>query len=99
MRHAIAVFFFPLSIQLAAEIVNNAVKKIIPLCVENAKILDICLEGDKIIEQGTGAVWNKTVKGVKVLKGEFLEHSMLPFECSEEILSRSKVLLSPHQSA
>ncbi|KAF9787508.1 proliferation-associated protein 1 [Thelephora terrestris] len=55
--------------KLAAEIVNNAVKKIIPLCVEGAKILDICLEGDKLIEQGTGAVWNKSVKGVKVLKG------------------------------
>lgn len=61
--------------QLAADIVNNAVKKIIPLCVEGAKILDICLEGDKLIEQGTGAVWNKSVKGVKVLKGEILNHS------------------------
>jgi len=84
---------------LAAEIVNNAVKKIVPLCVEGAKILDICLEGDKFIEQGTGAVWNKSVKGVKVLKGEFPEHSVLLFEFSEEISSRSKVLLSPHQSA
>jgi len=37
--------------------------------VEGAKILDICLEGDKLIEQGTGAVWNKSVKGVKVTKG------------------------------
>jgi curved DNA binding protein len=55
--------------KLAAEIVNNSVKKIIPLCVEGAKILDICLEGDKLIEQGTGAVWNKSVKGAKVPKG------------------------------
>ena len=63
---------------MAADIVNNAVKKILPLCVEGAKILDVCVEGDKLIEQGTGAVWNKSVKGVKVSKGEFLEHSTLP---------------------
>ncbi|KAF9647974.1 proliferation-associated protein 1 [Thelephora ganbajun] len=55
--------------KLAAEIVHNAVKKIIPLCVGGAKVLDICLEGDKLIELGTGAVWNKSVKGVKVPKG------------------------------
>jgi hypothetical protein len=84
---------------LAAEIVNNAVKKIIPLCVEGAKILDICLEGDKLIEQGTGAVWNKSVKGVKVLKGKFRSTLRFPFEFPEEILSRSKVSLFQHQSA
>ena len=70
---------------MAAEIVNNAVKKILPLCVEGAKVLDICLEGDKLIEQGTGAVWNKSVKGVKVSKGEFSELSVLPFEPSRAI--------------
>jgi hypothetical protein len=37
--------------------------------VEGAKVLDICVEGDKLIEQGTGAVYNKAVKGVKVQKG------------------------------
>lgn len=84
-------FDFLHGVQLAAEIVNSAVKKIIPLCVEGAKILDICLEGDKLIEQGTGAVWNKSVKGVKVLKGEFLEHSIPLFERSQEIWCRSKV--------
>ena len=44
-------------------------KKLVELAVEGAKILDICLEGDKLIEQGTGAVYNKSVKGVKVPKG------------------------------
>ena len=44
-------------------------KKLVELAVEGAKILDICLEGDKLIEQGTGAVYNKAVKGVKVPKG------------------------------
>jgi len=85
-------------ISLAADIVNNAVKKILPLCVEGAKILDICLEGDKLIEQGTGAVWNKSVKGVKVSKGGSLEHSTPPFKRSQEIWSQSKVSPSPHPS-
>ncbi|KAL4252288.1 peptidase M24 family protein [Abortiporus biennis] len=53
----------------AGDIVNNAIKKLIPLCVEGAKVLDICIEGDKLIEEGTGAVYNKAVKGVKVTKG------------------------------
>ena len=44
-------------------------KKLVELSVEGAKILDICIEGDKLIEQGTGAVYNKAVKGVKVPKG------------------------------
>lgn len=70
---------------MAAEIVNNALKKILPLCVEGAKILDICLEGDKLIEQGTGAVWNKLVKGAKVPKGKFLKYPILPFERSQVI--------------
>jgi hypothetical protein len=37
--------------------------------VEGAKVIDLCIEGDKLIEQGTGVVYNKNVKGVKVLKG------------------------------
>ena len=44
-------------------------KKLIELTVEGAKIYDLCVEGDKLIEQGTGAVYNKPVKGVKVSKG------------------------------
>lgn len=44
-------------------------KKLVALCVPDAKALDICVEGDKLIEQGTGAVYNKAVKGVKVQKG------------------------------
>ena len=47
----------------------EAIKKLVELSVEGAKILDICVEGDKLIEQGTGAVYNKAVKGVKVPKG------------------------------
>lgn len=44
-------------------------KKLIGLSVEGAKIIDLCIEGDKLIEQGTGTVFNKSVKGVKVPKG------------------------------
>ena len=44
-------------------------KKLVGLFVEGANILDLCVEGDKLIEEGTGAVYNKSVKGVKVLKG------------------------------
>ncbi|KAK7033192.1 proliferation-associated protein 1 [Favolaschia claudopus] len=53
----------------AAEIVNNVMKKLIELSVEGAKLIDLCIEGDKLIEAGTAAVYNKSVKGVKVNKG------------------------------
>ncbi|KAI0719325.1 proliferation-associated protein 1 [Cerioporus squamosus] len=53
----------------AADIVNNVMKKLVSLSVEGAKVLDLCVEGDKLLEQGTGAVYNKSVKGVKVSKG------------------------------
>lgn len=52
-------------------------KKLIELSVEGAKVLDLCIEGDKLIEQGTAGVYNKSVKGVKVAKGEF--SSLVPF--------------------
>ncbi|KAL0577130.1 hypothetical protein V5O48_004844 [Marasmius crinis-equi] len=53
----------------AADIVRDVMKKLIELAVDGARILDLCIEGDKLIEQGTGAVYNKAVKGVKVAKG------------------------------
>ncbi|KAG8716395.1 Curved DNA-binding protein (42 kDa protein) [Ceratobasidium sp. 423] len=53
----------------AAEIVNNAMKKLVELSVEGAKILELCEEGDKLIEAGTSAIYNaKTAKG-KITKG------------------------------
>jgi methionine aminopeptidase len=58
--------------KVAADIVNVAVKKLVELFVEGAKVLDLCVEGDKLIEEGTGAVYNKSVKGVKVSKGSSL---------------------------
>ncbi|EIM91081.1 proliferation-associated protein 1 [Stereum hirsutum FP-91666 SS1] len=53
----------------AADIVNNVMKKLVELSVEGAKVIDICTEGDKLIEEGTGSVYNKSVKGVKISKG------------------------------
>jgi len=55
--------------QTAADIVHLVMKKLVELSVEGAKVIDLCLEGDKLIEKGTGAVFNKAVKGVKVNKG------------------------------
>jgi methionine aminopeptidase len=55
--------------KVAADIVNVAVKKLVELFVEGANVLDLCVEGDKLIEEGTSAVYNKSVKGVKVSKG------------------------------
>ncbi|KAG2017954.1 proliferation-associated 2G4 [Coprinopsis cinerea AmutBmut pab1-1] len=53
----------------AAEIVHSVTKKLIALAVEGAKVIDLCVEGDKLVEEGTGAVYNKSVKGVKISKG------------------------------
>ncbi|KAK7690666.1 hypothetical protein QCA50_005765 [Cerrena zonata] len=53
----------------AADIVNNVMKKLVGLAVEGAKVLDLCTEGDKLIEEGTAGVYNKAVKGVKIAKG------------------------------
>jgi len=33
------------------------------------KVVDLCTEGDRLLERGTGAVFNKPIKGVKVNKG------------------------------
>ncbi len=33
-------------------------------------MIDLCLEGDKLLEAGTAAVYNKAIKGVRVAKGE-----------------------------
>lgn len=53
----------------AADIVNAALKKLVEAAVEGANVLALCEEGDKLIEAGTGAVYNKGTKGVKIPKG------------------------------
>ena len=60
----------------------NNVKKLVGLgVVESAKVLDPCVEGEKLLEPGTGAVYNKAVKGVKVSKGAFCVSSLYPLWC------------------
>jgi hypothetical protein len=55
--------------QTAGDIVNDVMKQLVELCVDGAKVLDLCIKGDELIEQATGAVYNKPVKGAKVGKG------------------------------
>jgi hypothetical protein len=54
-------------------------KKLIELSVVDAKVMDLCIEGDKLLEAGVGGVYNKAVKGVKVSKGHLC--SLLPVFC------------------
>lgn len=51
---------------------NDVMKKLVILCVKGAKVLDLCIQGDELIEQATAGVYNKAVKGVKVGKGAYL---------------------------
>ncbi|KAG9314983.1 peptidase M24, structural domain-containing protein [Chiua virens] len=53
----------------AGDIVKDVMQKLITLSIEGAKIIDLCIEGDRLIEEATGAVYNKGAKGVKVSKG------------------------------
>ena len=85
-----AVFFFLIyhvsarDGKVAADIVNVAVKKLVELFMEGANVLDLCVEGDKLIEEGTSAVYNKSVKGVKVSKGSSC--SILCHSCKNQTL-------------
>lgn len=53
-------------------------KKLIALSVEGAKIIDLCVEGDKFLEEATGGVYNKGVKGVKISKGTKNMFALIP---------------------
>ncbi|KAF9525650.1 peptidase M24, structural domain-containing protein [Crepidotus variabilis] len=53
----------------AADIVHSVMQQMIKKTVEGAKLIDLCVEGDKLIEEGAATVYNKSVKGVKVSKG------------------------------
>lgn len=55
--------------QVAGDIVNDVMKKLVELVVEGAKVLDLCIKGDELIEQATAGVYNKVIKGVKTGKG------------------------------
>jgi hypothetical protein len=58
----------------AATVVSTTLQAIIAKAVEGANIIELCAEGDKLLEAGTAGLYNK-VKGVP--KGEFSE-SVIP---------------------
>jgi hypothetical protein len=49
--------------------VHGVMKALVAKCADGAKALDLCVEGDRLLEEGTGAVYTKAVKGVKIPKG------------------------------
>lgn len=59
----------------AATAVANALQALIPLCVEDADVIELCNKGDKLVEEATAALYNK-VKGTP--KGK-----LFPFPCAE----------------
>ena len=46
--------------------------KVIKLCVVGAKVMDICIEGDKALAEATGAIYNKKGKNKITNKGKWL---------------------------
>ncbi|CED82908.1 Metallopeptidase [Phaffia rhodozyma] len=53
--------------QTASTILASVIAKLIPQIEEGKAIIDLCNEGDRLIEEGVAAVYNK--KGVKISKG------------------------------
>lgn len=49
--------------QTAAGIANKALETVLKACVSGAEASDLCLLGDKVINEETGKVYNKKVKG------------------------------------
>lgn len=46
----------------------GVLNQVIPLCVAGAKVIDVCIEGDKLIREATKTVYNKG----KTPKGKFI---------------------------
>jgi methionine aminopeptidase len=46
--------------------------QVIKLCVVDAKILDICVAGDKLLTEATNAIYNKKGKN-KITKGNLIQ--------------------------
>jgi len=49
----------------AGEIVNKALKEVAEKCVADAQVMDLCIFGDKIIEEEAAKLFTKKVKGEK----------------------------------
>ncbi|KAI6042611.1 proliferation-associated protein 1 [Pisolithus marmoratus] len=76
----------------AGDIVNDVMRKLVSLSVEGAKLIDLCTEGDRLIEEGTGAVYNKNVKGVKEMsKGSHFRRPIFHPLVSDPLASQALV--------
>nr|XP_031861955.1 DNA-binding protein, 42 kDa [Kwoniella shandongensis]KAA5529027.1 DNA-binding protein, 42 kDa [Kwoniella shandongensis] len=53
----------------AGQALGDVLKKFIPQVVAGKKVLDLCIEGDKLVAETVAPLWNKAKNGVKVGKG------------------------------
>ncbi|ODN80428.1 DNA-binding protein, 42 kDa [Cryptococcus amylolentus CBS 6039] len=53
----------------AGQALTDVIKKFIPLVAPGKKVLDLCIEGDKLVADTVAPLWNKPKNGVKVVKG------------------------------
>jgi len=53
----------------AGQAVAQILKKLVPQVVSGAKVLDLCVEGDKLIAEAVASLYNKAKAGVKISKG------------------------------
>ncbi|ORX34428.1 peptidase M24, structural domain-containing protein, partial [Kockovaella imperatae] len=54
----------------AGQAVGEVLKKFLPSIAPGKKVLELCIEGDKLINETVAPLWNKSKNGVKVSKGE-----------------------------
>ncbi|TYJ56324.1 DNA-binding protein, 42 kDa [Cryptococcus floricola] len=53
----------------AGQALTEVIKKFIPLVAPGKKVLDLCIEGDKLVADTVAPLWNKPKNGIKVVKG------------------------------
>ncbi|WVQ97968.1 DNA-binding protein, 42 kDa [Kwoniella sp. CBS 9459] len=53
----------------AGQALGEVLKKFIPQVTAGKKVLDLCVEGDKLVADTVAPLWNKAKNGVKVGKG------------------------------
>ncbi|WWC59323.1 DNA-binding protein, 42 kDa [Kwoniella dejecticola CBS 10117] len=53
----------------AGQALGEVLKKFIPSVTSGKKVLDLCIEGDKLVNDTVAPLWNKAKNGVKVGKG------------------------------
>nr|ODN73634.1 DNA-binding protein, 42 kDa [Cryptococcus depauperatus CBS 7841] len=53
----------------AGQALTEVLKKLLPQITPGKKVLDLCVEGDKLVAEAVNPLWNKAKNGVKVSKG------------------------------